>query len=309
MEAALAISQKRVRNIDKYIPLSLQTSEVRVVSAFESLSDQAWGRLGLDKSAEMGTKFLPPIIGPITRFNAEGRWKIRRDLPKESRYIRSVWWRWTQWRGRDSEEREDSRDIFRDCYPRELVPPPAEELTVIELEEHKFLASDGVQLPQEKERLTHLVNVFLEVAGSCEIVDAKSLKAPPKITRRNWKFLPPGKHPWDRVKEALEPFRARMSEGDAKLLEIRQQIVSGLGPTEIAAGEGGFGDYLAYIFPDKDAVVLESIRRDNAIYVFGGDWENFSRLTKAEVLRNGVHKERIIHSTGWPEKLRRALEG
>jgi hypothetical protein len=309
MEAALAISQKRVRNIDNYIPRALQNSDVRVVIGLESLSDRAWERLGLDKSAAAGTKFLPPIIGPITRFNAEGRWRIRRDLPKEPRYIRTVWWRWTQWRGRDSEEHEDSRDIFRDCYPRELVAPPAEELTVIELEGHKFLASDAAQLPKEKERLTHQVNLLLEIAGACEIVDAKSLRAPPKITRRNWKFLPPGKHPWDRVKEALEPFRGRMSEGDAKILEVRQQIVSELGPTEIAAGEGGFADYLAYIFPDKDAVVLESIRRDNAIYVFGGDWEHFSRLTKAEVLRSGVHKERIIHSTGWPEKLRQALKG
>lgn len=308
MEAALAISQKRVRNIDNYTPKSLQNSEVRAVSAFESLSEQAWKRLALDKSAKPGTKFLPPIIGPITRFNAEGRWKVRRDLPKEPRYIRTVWWRWTQWRGRESEEHEDSRDIFRDCYPREMIPPPGEELTVIELEGVRFLSSDPAVLPGEKERLRHQVNLLLEIAGSCEIVDAATLKAPPKITRRNWKFLPPGKHPWDRVKEAIAPYKARMSEGDAKVLEARQEIVSALGPAEIAAGEGGFGDYLAYIFPDMDAVILESIRRDNAIYVFGGDWEKFSRLTKAQVVQSGVHKERIIHSTGWPQRLRQALK-
>jgi hypothetical protein len=48
---------------------------------------------------------------------------------------------------------------------------------------------------------------------------------------------------------------------------------------------------------------MESIRRDNAIYIFGDNWAKVSQLSKAEVLSNNFHKERIIHSEGYKDRL------
>jgi hypothetical protein len=53
--------------------------------------------------------------------------------------------------------------------------------------------------------------------------------------------------------------------------------------------------------------VLESVRMDNAIYVFGLEWQGVSQLTKAQVLSNNYHQDRIIHAKGWKGRLARLL--
>jgi len=70
---------------------------------------------------------------------------------------------------------------------------------------------------------------------------------------------------------------------------------------------GGFDDYLAYLFRARKIVILESVRRDNAIYVFGRDWKKVSQLTKAEVLSNRFHVARIVHTKGWKTQLARLM--
>jgi hypothetical protein len=50
-------------------------------------------------------------------------------------------------------------------------------------------------------------------------------------------------------------------------------------------------------------VVLESVRKDNAIYVFGSDWQPLSQLPKAEILKGALHLARVVHAKGWKPKL------
>ena len=61
------------------------------------------------------------------------------------------------------------------------------------------------------------------------------------------------------------------------------------------------------MFRSRGVVVLESIRKDNALYLFGDGWERFSRLSKAEVLSNNHHLDRIIHAQGWKARLAQVL--
>jgi hypothetical protein len=88
----------------------------------------------------------------------------------------------------------------------------------------------------------------------------------------------------------------------------RQETIKKFGPAEIYVGEGGFGDYLAYIFPDRQIVVLESVRHGNALYAFSKDWRAVSHLTKAEIIQGGLHLARIIHSRGWKTILARLMD-
>ena len=42
-------------------------------------------------------------------------------------------------------------------------------------------------------------------------------------------------------------------------------------------------------------------------YVFEDDWEQFSQLTKAEIIQNSLVKKRIEHRSGWEAEIRRLL--
>lgn len=305
----MRISRSYVRNLDLYVHPELRDQFVRVVSSFEGLSSDKLDRIGLDDPLGEGESYLPPLVGRISRFNAEGKWLIQRDQPKEKRYIRTVHWTWKQWVGRDeTEEKEDSRDIFRQCYPRELIPPPSEEIFGFPIEDKIFAATEAVALPAEAGRLLHQVNLMLELFKECEIVRADGSSVSPATTHRRWVFLPSGPYKTGEVSAAIEPSISRLSSGDKIILKDRQDFLTDLNPQEVAQGLGGFGDYLAYVFPQYGRVVLESLRRDNAIYVFKGQWESFSRLTKRQIIDSGVHDARILHTKGWQARLMEALE-
>jgi hypothetical protein len=257
-----------------------------------------------------GETVLPAPIGPVSRFNAEGKWEVHKNQPKVSRYIRTVHWRWRQWAGRHQyEEHEDFRDIHRNCYPRSLIPPPAVELTYVDCGGRRLVISPVYRnRPKEHEGIGHGINLFLELFGTCELVRTDlELFSELQIRRVNWRMLPPGEHPWERLYEHLNGMLGRQSQNTRSVILDRQETMKGYGPDAIYVGLGGFSDYLAYVFKSRGLVVLESVRRDNAIYVFGRDWERFARLTKAEVLSSGHHKARIIHAQGWKDRLAELL--
>jgi hypothetical protein len=246
----------------------------------------------------------------VSRFNAHGRWNVHRDLPKEPRNIRTVWWRWEQWVGRGAtEEHQDFKDIYRDCYPRDHIPPPGLELTYLEPDDGPLIVSpELVNDPPHAETNKHCINLMLEVFGSCEVVTADLARITPTAVRKaNWRLLPPGRYPWSRLHEHIDTATRRHGEKVRRVIWDRQETLKSYGPDELFVGEGGFEEYLAYVFPARNMVVLESVRRDNAIYVFGLDWQRVSQLTKAEVLSHGFHRARIIHSSGWKTQLARLM--
>lgn len=306
----MLIRKTYIRSVESY--LAVLPSGV-VFRPVVELDDTLMGRLpalGFQPEPENGHTVLPAPVGPVSRFNADGRWILHRDLPKEERYIRTVSWRWKQWAGRNqTEEREEFRDINRECYPRSPVPPPGVELT--------FLDSDGARLliaplmdnvPEQVEAIGHVINLLLELAGECQLVREDFTPfAPPLLHRVNWTMLPPGAHPWERVEAHLRDILKRTSDNTQRVILDRQATIIEHQPDEQYVGLGGFSDYIAYVFKAQGVVVLESIRRDNAIYIFGDGWESFARLTKAEVLGNQLHRMRIIHSKGWKERLAQAV--
>ncbi len=307
----MLIRQTRILNVAKHIEPVLEGGEFRLAVEVTATVKPKLAKLGFLGTPAAGETILPASVGPVSRFNTEGKWDVHKDEAKESRYIRTVQWRWRQWAGRHHyEEHEDFRDVYRDCYRRDLVPPPAVELTYVEQNGRQLVISPAYKnRPAEYERIGHGINLFLELFGACELVDAaldpfQGLQ----VKRVNWRMLPPGEQPWERLREHLEGILVRQSENTRNVIFDRQETMKGHGPDAIYVGLGGFSDYLAYFFGSLGLVVLESIRRDNAIYVFGRDWERFARLTKAEILSAGHHKARIIHATGWKGRLAELLD-
>lgn len=296
----MKIRRSRIRNLENYIGHIPNGTRLRVV--VHVTDDKMAERIGLGSDPGTGETILPAIVGPVTRFNSEGRWIVRKDLPKEIRYVRTVSWSWTEWNG---DEHEDFRDIYRECYQRDLVPPPSVELTYVETEAGSFIVSPSIERAADNADLAlHTINVFLELFRSCDIAsdDLSALEAP-VVKHANWKLLPTGQYPWDKVDEHVGHALKRVGEGVRDVILDRQQMLKSLKPDECWVGEGGFDDYMAYVFHSNGLIVLESLRRDNAIYLFKGDWRPVSRLTKAQIIQGGLHHARIVHTKDWKGKL------
>lgn len=296
----MRISKKWIRNVENYLGEVPAGEQYRIIHAPASAAQLS--RTGFPEPTPNGATVLPAIVGPVSRFNAEGRWITRKDLPKESRYIRTLSWKWKTWGG---EEHEEFKDQFRDCYQREHVPPPSVEMSyAIQAGEAYFVSPVMTHSAEDRDLALHTVNLFLELFRSCEIV-AVDLAAydPPTLERLNWKIFPVGEYPWERVAEHIGHATRRVGESVRVVIADRSRFVVGLDPAAIGVGEGGFDDYMVYMFPEADLVVLECIRRDNALYVFRGDWRNVSQLTKAQIINADLYHARIIHSDGWKGRL------
>jgi hypothetical protein len=306
----MTIRQTRIRNIEYHLASIPAGADFRVACELAEDAPAKMARAGFSAGAQDGDTILPAIRGRVSRFNAEGSWVVRRDQPKEERYIRTVSWKWREYRGRgDYEEMEDFRDIYRMCYPRESVPAPAVEVTLVTVEGRRFIVSPVLTNDAaHHENARHTINLFLELFGECDVVTVGlQAFAPPAQRRVNWVILPPGEHPWDRVGDHIREVVRGIAERSSAVILDRATTISGYGPASVYQGVAGFSDYLAYDFPARGVVILESIRRDNALYVLGEDWIAASQRTKAEIINQNIHQGRIIHTEGWKERLAEVL--
>ncbi len=306
----MRISKHHIMNSDLYLSSLADGSAFRVITTLAEPLEEPLKRAGFSHPPKAGDTLLPRIVGPVSRFNARGRWNVRRDLPKQSRYIRTVSWRWEQWAGRGrTEEREEFKDIYRDCYPRELIPPPSVELVLLRLGGQWSVTSPELKRASATtEHNKHCINLMLELFGVCDLVtEALRPIDVPVIRRANWRMLPPGEYPWNKLEAHIDAVIGARSEDTRRVIWDRQETVKSFNPDEIYVGEAGFDDYLAYVFRTRQIVVLESVRKDNAVYVFGMDWKRVSQLSKAEILRNGLQLARIVHARGWKAQLARLM--
>ncbi len=130
----------------------------------------------------------------------------------------------------------------------------------------------------------------------------------PTIRNANWSLLPPGQYPWSQIHQRVTRI---LESGDplasAPVLS-RLETLASFGPDEIYIGERGFRAYVAYIFRTRGLAVLESAMLDNATYVFDLDWHRVSQMTKAEILEGNLHRDRIIHTRTWQDRIKRLLQ-
>jgi len=305
------IRGSRIKNLTKHLKRVPPGAEYRIVLRIAPDERQRLlSRTGFASTAEVGATILPKSIGPVTRFNAFGKRVPLKNLPKQPRYIRTIEWTWEQWDGRyGTKTMSEERDVFQDCYQVEIVPPPSIEVCIVERNGEWFIVSP--RLKSDNRSATgdvHVVNLFLELYGICEIVrDDLGSFDPPTVRYVNWRLLPQGRHPWSKVAEHLESILLTKDPRIRVVISNRHETINSYSPDEIYVGEGGFQRYVAYVFVSRGLVVLECTELDNAIYVFGLEWAEFSKLSKAEILASEIHLERIVHSDGWRSRLNRLM--
>jgi len=294
----LKISQTRIRSLKKYIPF-IQGKEI-VVSIDANSNAAKMRQVGFSSSPQEGEMILPIPIGTVSAFNAEGKEKIRKDLPMETHY-RQVEWTWEQWSGRDqTETRSKIADVPYDRYPRDFIEPPSVELKLAQ----EKVVSQVLSYPKDEDLIIHTINLFLEIFGECEILNSnleEIIKTPEKSLK--WAVLPEGEMPWNKIEKDLEPALKRANSQEKAVFRDRFDTINSYKPDFGAYGLAGFSGYVVFGFKRKNLYICESIWHGNAIYVFQEDWRELSKMTKAEILRGGLQKERIIHYQDWKDRI------
>lgn len=295
------INKVRIRNIDNYL-FGIHNGDVFFVSKkMNEVPEDRLRFLGYSDNLSNGEQVLPRAIGPISRFNSNGSFIKLKDLPMETRY-REVCVK--DWHG-------DYHyvDVPYKRYQREEIPAPSIELKIVENQGELYLVSPKMEkVDSNAAQIKHIINLFLELFGSCEILNQSFEPTISSIpTRRvNWQILPEGEYPWKRLAQ-LAGNLSSTRVGKAKIQEHNVDAILKYKPSELIYGVGGFRGYLVFKFPTKNLFVMENVMYGNATYVFENDWEQFSRLTKAEIIQNSLEKSRIEHRSGWENEINRIL--
>lgn len=224
------IKQKRVNNVEKYLTnLADGQSFVLGVSVDEAVLKKL-PSMGWPPELQNGDTVLPSVRGPVSRFNAEGGFVLRKDLPREERYVRTVMWKWKEWHGKSTHEVEEERDIYRSCYQRDIIPPPAHELKYVVLDgTARVVSKSFVKNNATLDDIQHGINLMLELFGECELLTSELSALPDiKVRRVNWSMLPPGKYPWSRLNEHLEKVLAKRPPSDRGIVMGRAEFLTSL---------------------------------------------------------------------------------
>ena len=243
------------------------------------------------------------MLNPTLKRNAEPFYIKDKTKPKEQ-YTQTLWWTRHEWAGRgETREVTDFVTIPRERYARIKFEPYSVELFLKYDEQGQLMVmTDFISYCHDNEKL--LTN-FEE----CEILTENFENVMPTRTiKLNWEVLPSGDYPWKRMQDDLQKVSAKSSKTAKKLLIDKCEFINSFQPDFRAYGKSGFHGYVIFGFMHRNIYVLESVYPNNATYVFGKNWEELSKLTKAEILKENLQDVRIIHNNNWQQEIRDLLE-
>lgn len=295
----MIIKKKKIRNIEKYIPLR-DINNIRLIGIkITKVNVNKAINIGFSKELTIGEELLPKEIGSVTRFNSRG--KILID--KNEKELRDIYrpYHIKDWHG---QYHDGIAHEVRECNKKIYIKPDQIELKIINKNTDKYVVAKEFK----EKNLNHIINLFLEIFEECEIIFENENIDYGNTIRLNWRILPKGKYPWEKlypfVKEKLENVK------ENKQLMERNNIesIAKYNPSFVAVGEAGFSGYIIFGFEKSDKVILESMEIDNATYILKDNWEEISKMTKAEILQNSFHERRIIHSNKWNQEIEKLLK-
>lgn len=305
------LRQSRVRSTQRALALLTPHAPFRIVVSLSELPVETISKAGFSENSVPGDTILPTSVGTVSEYNANGRYVVRKDLPKENRYVTTVEWTWEEWDGPyNTTTRTEDKPIYRDCYPRDFHPPPAAELTILDHDGQPFVVSEELtKIASQDTRILHILNLFLELFGECEVRhDNLQSITPANIRKVNWTLLPPGRYPWTRVQQHVADLLEDRAPRFVNPIHNRHAKIVSFNPDEVYVGHGGFRSYVAFVFLEKGLAVLESVMLDNATYVFDQNWQQVSRMTKAEIIQDDLHLDRVIHTANWTDRIENLLQ-
>jgi len=303
----MLIKQTRINSLRHFSSLEKGSTFRLVVNNVERFPEK-FIEFGFEFNSKAGTKILPAVVNRYALRNAEQYTTINRSLPKED-YYQTVYWTRTEWAGRgETREVTEFRDIKRQRYHRDFHLPFSVEFILCEENGAKLICSDEMILSNENEdKIINTVNMLLQLFGECEI-KSDQLASNSKIMYLSWDILPAGRYPWSKVKADIETIIVSRNTTQQHMMLRSCESINNLGPDFVAYGRAGFKGYAVFGFTQKNLYILESAIPNNATYIFENDWEELSKLSKAEILNFKLHKARIVHNANWEKEFDKIVE-
>lgn len=300
------INQKRIMSVDNVLLEFKEGEEVYIILNLASNLSKKLEDIGFN-TLDIGSSVLPKKIGSVSRYNADGKYELLREEPKEPYCID----RDMTFLAYGKHEVTKSVTFTYKRYQRKLILAPTQELSIIlDKDNKKIISSDLITYNKENKKLIkHVINLFLELFGECQLVDKNlisRIKTP--IKKLNWNIMPKGKMPWKELEKQLLNTTNISSSRNSKEIYARINYINSFEPDFFAVGNGGFNDYIVLGFEKKNIFILENRLPKNATYVFKKNWEEITKLTKAQILAENLQEDRIIHSSSWKDKIKKYLK-
>lgn len=296
----MIIQGKSVRNVKKYLS-NFNEGECFYIGLrnLKAYSNELI-EYGIVGDLQEGESFLPRPNKKVTTYNSNGKVVINKSIKEErtiERQYSIVDWHGTPHSGTCYQTRM--------CYRRDRINPPEVELTY----SNGLLLSPLLTNNDDSEGLTrHIINMYLEIFGTCEVLSEDlSNKKSTKLRRLSWNILPKGEYPWKSAKPYVDSILASTPNKYKGIISKRHEDIADKVPDFMAIGDQGFYGYIIYGFTSKNIYIFESNKPDNATYVFKGNWQVASRLTKSEILNGNLCETRIIHNKSWVNEVRKLV--
>lgn len=301
------ILQKKVIQVDSYLSEFQEGEEICLILNNPTTHIDKLEKIGFNPSLIIGSSILPKAIGSISSFNANGKFELLRKEPKETYNVEREF----EWLAYGKHQMSKSVIFTYNRFKRKLIDAPNLELIITkDNDNNKIVSSRLIKFTNENKMLIkHQINLFLELFGECQLVDKNLLsriKTP--IKRLNWNLLPKGKMPWVKLEEHLNKKTDISSTQNYKEIYARINYINSFEPDFYATGNGGFNDYVVLGFENKNIFVLENRKPQNATYIFKNNWTDVTKLTKAEILRENLQDNRLIHNLNWKKDIKEILE-
>ncbi len=290
----------RILNSERYLAGYLNTGDKFFIGLFQSdfqtiiTGNPRWS------ITNVNAQFTPPIIGPATRANVNG--KMVRKQPEE-KHTKNVHIEYTTKNGTFV-----SYDRDFHCYVKvldhhfrfKLSPVTNRHGQRIVISEE--LTFDGS--PANNKRNTAIINVFLECFGEIEIFDANLEPALLPNRRYATPVLPSGLQTEDDIKSLVDLVSGRLADsGKTHAYQKRLHYLKNFQPDIRGIGPKGFFGYIVFGFVEQGVVLLESMYEGNATYVFNIEGhEKMLALDKQQAMKD-PNVSRVLHNEHWEKNI------
>lgn len=301
----MEIVKKRIRSLSQYFKEINEGDFVVIGKKFSEIPNlNLLQKIGFTESLEEGETLIPYIFGRKTKKNVEGIFIPLKDEPKE-RFSVSYW---AKPYGIHSEK---MITYTRERYQKKHIPGMEVKMSIgIDQDGDKYILTSPIEyIDKNKEEILLSINIFLEIFGSCKLLNNNLCSIlPENIKELNWEILPAGLNPWNKIIDYFEGtiFKSKKIS-TIEVYRKRIKLFDSLGLVPVAKGKAGLLGYIISKCPNKDEYILENFNYGNATYVFDANYEDLSKLTKKEIIDSGLYIDRITHTKSWEEDIKKII--
>lgn len=300
----MKITKKRINNVKNYlIDINDNTSFVLGVTVNKNVNEKILRNLEGDR--EVG--FVPrPEVGIQSQRNTVGEFIPDKTKEKEIAY-RDLYWELTDFGGHIH---SGYNAVPYKRYPRSFRKPKGLSLNYAKNDNIFIIEKKFIKGNDNFEEIKFGVNLLLEIFGSAEtfLIDGNELKTPTKeeIMKVNWEIFPKGDHVWDYVQKHERTYG--LSKSSNILIKERFNFIESFKPSFKCVGKAGFTGYVVFYFKNEEIYIFDSIKYGNATYIFDGDWESLSKMTKQQIISGHYEKKRLVHNDQWKDNIKKELQ-